>query len=111
MNKITFYIKSDNYVGFKSEGHAGYDERGKDIVCSAISSITQSCALGVIEVLKLNPKYEVNEEKGYLQLRLPDNVDNDLLEKAQVLFKTTYLALKDLSKGYPSNIKVEVKRL
>ena len=111
MTKITFYTKSNKYIGFKSEGHAGYEERGKDIVCSAISSITQTCALGIIEVLKLNPKYEVNEENGYLQLRLPENVDEVLFEKAQVLFKTTYLALKDLSKGYPSNIKVEVKRL
>ena len=32
-------------------------------------------------------------------------------EFKDIVLETTYLALKDLSKGYPSNIKVEVKRL
>lgn len=111
MIKITFYTKSDNYIGLVSEGHAGFDKRGKDIVCSAVSSITQTCALGILEVLKINAKYEVDEDKGYLELRLPEAMDKSLLEKTQVLLQTTCLALKDLSAGYPSNIKVEVKRL
>ena len=111
MIKVTFYTCNNDYVGLTSEGHANYSEYGTDIVCSAISSITQSLALGVLEVLKLKAKYKVDEDKGYLELRLPEIKDERVLDNAQVLFKTAYLSLKDFQKGYPSNIKVEVKRL
>lgn len=109
MTKITFYTQSGNYIGLESVGHSNYDDYGKDIVCSAISSITQTCALGILKVLNLKAKYVTDEEKGYLELRLPEIKDQSMIEKTQVLFETTYLALKDLSKGYPSYIKVEVK--
>lgn len=111
MIKVTFYTCKNKYVGITSEGHANYSEYGTDIVCSAISSITQSLALGILEVLKLKAKYEIDEEDGYLELRLPDIKDERLLDNAQVLFKTAYISLIDFQKGYPSNIKVEVKRL
>ena len=111
MIKITFYTYNNNYVGLISEGHANFSEYGTDIVCSAISSITQSLALGILKVLKINTKYKIDEDKGYLELRLPQIDDERTLENAQVLFKTAYLSLKDFQKGYPSNIKVEVKRL
>ena len=111
MIKVTFYTCNNNYVGLTSEGHANYSEHGTDIVCSAISSITQSLALGVLEVLKLKVKYKIDEDKGYLELRLPEINDERVLDNAQTLFKTAYLSLKDFQKGYPSNINVEFKRL
>ena len=111
MNKVTFYTRNNTYVGLTSEGHADYSEYGIDIVCSAISSITQSLALGILEVLNIKAKYNIDEDRGYLELRLPDIKDERILDNTQVLFKTAYLALKDFQKGYPSNIKVEVKRL
>ena len=111
MIKITFITRNNNYIGLTSKGHAEYDEYGKDIVCSAISSITQSLALGILKVLKLKAKYVVDEESGYLELGLPEINDDKVLDKTQVLFETAYEALKDFQKGYPSNIKVEVKRL
>lgn len=111
MIKITFYTQSDNYVRIVSKGHANFEEYGKDIVCAAVSSITQSLALGVLKVLNLKAKYMTDEETGYLELRLPEIKDELLLGKTQVLFETAYESLKDFQKGYPSNIKVEVKDL
>ena len=111
MIKITFYAKSDKYIGLVSKGHADYDEHGKDIVCSAVSSITQSLALGILNVLNIKAKYKIDEDTGYLELRLPEIKDEVLYDKTQVLFKTALLSLKDFQVGYPSNIKVEVKDL
>ena len=111
MIKVTFYTCKDNYVGITSEGHADYSAYGTDIVCSAVSSITQSLALGILKVLKLEAKYKIDEDKGYLELRLPEISDEKVFDNAQVLFKTAYASLKDFQEGYPSNIKVEVKRL
>jgi len=111
MIKITFYTKSDKFVGLVSKGHADYEERGKDIVCSAVSTITQSLALGIIKVLRVKANYKIDEDTGYLELRLPELKDEALFDKTQVLFNTALLSLKDFQIGFPSNIKVEVKDL
>ena len=111
MTKIIFYKEKSQYVGLLVEGHTGFALAGNDILCSAISSLTQSLALGILKVLKISAKYHVDESKGKLELRLPLKLDNEVLNKAQVLFETTYLSIKDLSNGYPSNIKMEVKNL
>ena len=111
MIRITIYTKSNKFTGLVSEGHADYDEYGKDIVCSAISSITQSLAIGILKILKLKAKYKVDEDRGYLELRLPEIKDELMNEKVNVLFLTTIESLKDFEKGYPLNINVEVKDL
>ena len=111
MIKITFYTQNNNYVGILSNGHADYDKYGKDIVCSAVSTVTQSLALGILKVLNLKANYVVNEKQGKLELRLPKDINELDFVKSQVLFETAYLSIVDLSRGYPSNIKVEVKDL
>lgn len=111
MIKITFLTRDDLYVGLTSKGHAEYSDYGTDIVCSAVSSITQSLALGILEVLGIKATYKVDESNGYLELGLPNIEDERLLDNSQVLFKTAFVSLKDIQSGYPSNIKVEVKRL
>lgn len=86
MTKITFYKTADGiYYGFREHGHAGYDDAGKDIVCSAISAMTMliintvEVALGSdvdytiddestdIEVIIKGalPKYEKDQKKNY----------------------------------------------
>ena len=45
MVTVTMLRKGGRTVGFLSAGHAGYGEAGEDIVCSAISALTQTCYL------------------------------------------------------------------
>ena len=35
--------KRDRYTGFTIKGHADYDEAGSDIVCAAVSALSQPC--------------------------------------------------------------------
>ena len=34
--------KKDRYTGFTIKGHADYDEAGSDIVCAAVSALSQT---------------------------------------------------------------------
>ena len=108
MTKIKFFKKDDIFTGFEISGHSGYAEEGKDIVCASISSISQSCALGLKEVLGIDVSMKLNETRGYLKIELPNNIHKDLLEKSQVLLKTMYLSIKDLLSGYSKYISMEV---
>lgn len=49
--------KKSGLVSIKVEGHANYDEHGKDIVCSAVSAITQTALLGLLAIAESYPDH------------------------------------------------------
>lgn len=104
MTKIKFYKVDNKYFKIEATGHTGYAECGKDILCASVSSILQSGALGLKEVLKLNPTIQ-NTTDGYILIELPIN---EKLQDAQVLFLTMLESIKDLQSGYSRYIKLEV---
>lgn len=111
MTKVFITKHGNDILEFSCEGHTGYAEYGSDIVCASVSSIVQSCGLGLTKVLGIKCKIVVNDDKGIYTLRLPKGLAGEDMAKAQVLLATMFLSLKDLENGYPSNIKVEVKKL
>jgi len=44
MINCRFKRKDNLWIGFEMEGHAGYDDYGRDIVCAAVSS---ACELAI----------------------------------------------------------------
>lgn len=100
--------KHKNIVKYQVSGHSAYAEIGSDIICAAVSSVTQMVALGLEEVLALpiELKMEENEKSSYLECRLPYNVENNIREKANILLETMVLTLKNLEIQYGEYITV-----
>ncbi len=46
---------TDNSISI--EGHADYDEYGKDIICASVSTILQVAQLGLIQLANQYPEY------------------------------------------------------
>ena len=109
MTSIVFYKKASNYIGLEVDGHTGYAENGKDILCSAISGIIQSGALSIVKVLKIEAKYARNEKRGFFKLDLPTNIIKNDREKANIIFDTMKVGLEDLETGYSKFMKLEVR--
>lgn len=87
--------------GFVILGHAQYDEYGKDIVCSAVSSLTQTIAMGIEKFC--NGAYMI--DKG--DLSVVYDKDNTM---SKFLIETMLLGLREIEKDYPNNLKIrEVK--
>lgn len=107
MTDVVFFKKDNIILGFECSGHSGYAKEGEDIVCSALSSITQSCALGLIEVLKIRVDIKRDDNKGYLRVVLPQGLDKESIDCSQILLRTLLLSIKDLVKGYSKYIKLE----
>ena len=95
-------------MGFECSGHTGYAKFGKDILCAAISGITQSCMIGLQQVLDIEVSIDRNDDNGYLKVELPSNLDEAKLHSAQVLLKTLKLSIEDLCEGYSKYISMEV---
>lgn len=81
-------------------GHAMYDEYGKDIVCSSVSSIVTTTVNGIIEI-----------DKDYLTVEeIKDGMIITILKKDKIcdkLIKNMLDLLSELEISYPENIKVK----
>ena len=81
-------------------GHAKYNDYGKDIVCSAVSTCVITTVNGISE---LNNKYlNIIENKDELVIEIKEN---DLV--CDKLIQNMINILEDLEKQYPKNIKIK----
>lgn len=81
-------------------GHADYDDYGKDIVCSSVSSIVTTTVNAILIFDKKTIDYKVSE--GSVKI---DIIDED--DTTRKLIDNMVNLLTDLATDYPKNIKVE----
>lgn len=94
-------------AAFQVEGHAGFGESGEDLVCAAVSVLTQTAVLGLEHHLDASPEVEV--EKGRLRCQLPVLTIRDM-EQAEVILRTMYLGLMAIAENYDQYIQVKMRR-
>ena len=100
--------KKGKYIQtIEAVGHSGYAESGKDIVCSAVSTLMQSLILGLEKVLKITPEVEMDENTPIIKVQVCLDMDDDMMSHVQVLMKSTRLGLKDIADSYPKFIKIK----
>ena len=80
-------------------GHALFDDYGKDIVCSAVSSIVITTINGILKIDKSAIKYD-NKDGIKIQVLKKDKITLDLIDNMMDL-------LNELSDKYPKNIKIK----
>ena len=105
MINITIVKSNNKIITIEATGHSGYAESGRDIVCSAVSTLMQNLAVGLTEVLKLSPKVIIDEQIPHICVEL-----NEKNEQAQILMQTTLLSLKEIAKGYSNYTKIKEKQ-
>ena len=104
---ITVKIKrnSENeIISFELNGHAGYSSSGKDIVCAAVSAVTNMVLIGLGEELALPLNFKKGEG-GYLKCEL-GNVSADKMRLAQFLLSCMVIEYRDIEDNYGKYIKV-----
>ena len=95
---ISVSITKDNakYKKIVVSGHALYDDYGKDIVCSAVSSITTTTINGILSLDKDSLSYEVNEDGLKIIINSDDNVTQTLIQN-MINLLITYIAFSSPS--------------
>ena len=99
---IQVKIEKENakYKKIKIIGHAMYDDYGKDIVCSACSSIITTTVNGILSIDNNNISYMVSKKGMTIDVKSEDRT-------TQLLIKNMIKLLKELSGNYPNNIEVK----
>lgn len=96
--------KHGSKVWYRCEGHSGYAEPGKDIVCSAISILSHSYA-ALIEDLEKHRQVKVNRfitRDGLVDIIVED--ENNVLKN---VIKSQILGFSSLEEQFSSNLHLE----
>ena len=99
---ITVEVKKESakYKKISVLGHAMYDDFGKDIVCSACSSIVITTVNGILALDKGSLSYLVGKKGMTIEIKNDDHT-------TQILINNMVRLLKDLAGKYPDNIEVK----
>ncbi len=89
---------------FVVDGHSGYEEIGKDIVCANVSTATQSVILGMSELLGIRLNIIIDD--GHLECEIPEISDQLVLEKVNILLETMVLTLRQAEAAYSEYVKM-----
>lgn len=91
-------IYNEGYKNLKITGHAGYADKGKDIVCASASSIILS---------SINLAIEFNKDVKYTDdLNKIEIINNTNDENVTKVFSNMIVSLEELERQYPDNIKI-----
>ena len=100
MIKVKTEKENSIYKKISILGHAMYDDYGKDIVCSAASSIATTTINGILTLDEGSLSYQVNKEGLIIE-----NISTD--EITQKLLGNMVNLLEQLEEQYPTNIEVK----
>ena len=95
-------VKKENII--EITGHSNYDTLGKDIVCSAVSSIVTTTINGIISIDEKAISYNYQNDKMTITNNKKDEITNKLINNMLDL-------LKSLAKDYPKNICVKEREI
>ena len=92
--------RNNEYVGFKCKGHAGFDEYGKDIICSAVSMLVINTINSIESFTNSQFSCDTDEKKGIINVQFTSEVSKEasLLLDAMVLGIST--AQQSYGKAY-----------
>jgi len=103
--------KNEIFERVKVKGHSGFDKKGEDIVCSAVSSLVQTAYISVKVLLKKANnesylKFLSTENFEFMISGFPESVSSEL--RGVTLF--LIIGLSEIVKEYKNFVKLEIIR-
>ena len=99
-------LDKDAAISLEVAGHSRLNKKGSDVLCSAVSALTQTFILTVARIL--NIKQQLMQEDGYLSSEIDlTGLGQDSRLKLKLLFESLLVGLAEISKEYPDKIKIE----
>lgn len=83
----------------KISGHAGYAEPGKDIVCAAVTALTQTLIQSIENLTDDEIEYRISPGKVEVEYR-------NLSEKSKTLVDSFFIGICLIAEEFPEHVKV-----
>ncbi len=105
MITVTIYKHSNQYKGFRCEGHAGYADEGYDIVCAAVSVLTVN-TVNSIETFT-EDAFSGEEKDGFISCMLTESVSHE----TTLLMDSMVLGLTSIQENYDNYMQLRFKEV
>ncbi len=89
--------QDENIVGLTCEGHAHFDQYGKDLVCAAVSAILT----GGFNAFQEDEVESILLEEGKAMVRIKN------VTRAKIILETILTQLETIENAYPKNLKIK----
>lgn len=109
MTTVTLLRQQGQLVGFTAAGHTGAGEAGSDIVCSAVSALTQTAVMALDELLHASMALNVTD--GDIHCALAQDTPDATLKDAGLIFSAMALGLRAIQEQYPKNLNVQEREV
>ena len=86
--------------GIEINGHAGYAETGKDIVCAGVTALTQTFIRSVQGLIRDEIEYEVSYGRADIHYR-------NLSEEGKLLVDSFFIGICQIADEFPDYVRVE----
>ena len=105
MTNVTIYTKSstDDIVGFRTEGHAGYADAGYDIICAATSVLVINTINSIEQFTDSDCKVTTDEDNAIIQLMVQSSTQS---KELSVLLKALVLGLSTIADNNPYYLSI-----
>ncbi|WP_426448663.1 ribosomal-processing cysteine protease Prp [Paenibacillus sp. S-38] len=105
MIRVAIHRKADGRIsGYRVEGHAFYDDPGKDIVCAGVSAVTVGTVNAVEALTGL--ELEADMDHGLLHVKVPSLDSADRNEQVQLLLESMAVMLESIQQSYGAYIAI-----
>ena len=85
--------------GITIEGHAGYAEQGKDIVCAGMTALTQTFINSIEGLTNDVIQYDISPGRADINFR-------NLSEAGRLLVDSFFLGICSIAEEFPENVKI-----
>lgn len=115
MIKISIFKSKDNIEKIKVIGHAGYADRGEDILCASISVLIFTLIEAMDAVVKLDKdkySYQIDPKVPLMGLEIKHKrlSENELIQ-VKALTEAFELGCKKSSEAYEGFIKIKIQEV
>lgn len=90
---VILIVVNVSTTGITVDGHAGYAETGRDIICAAVSALTQGLVYSLEALTDDNISYHI--ANGHIDI----NYEN-LSERGCLLIDSFFIAVSDIQNAY-----------
>ena len=107
MTQIEMIYSNNIIIGFRMEGHAGFNTEGPDILCASLSTASQMTMNGVLDWTGLSLDEAIKEEdkaKAILHFEIPYSFTSTV---TQQLFTSFEMFIEQLMEQYKDNVMLE----
>lgn len=108
MIRAAFHRRRDQWIGFVISGHAGLADSGQDIVCAAVSALSQGALIGLEHVVGITVNPVISEHDGYLECSLPPGLSLEKQRESHIILETLYLSLRSIEAGHEKALVIAV---